>query len=286
MTRTYRERALSAVKWSVSGDLVEQAIRLTFGVALARLLSPRDFGLIAMLTALVQIASPLAGLGFGEALIQRRQLSEAHRSSVFWVLMLIGCILTGGLFVGAPAIAALYGLPELAPLAVVLSAVFVLDAIGWVPRAILARRLDFRVTAWLQCAAAILAGACAVTLAWQGFGAVSLAGDVLTTSAVESLLLFGASGWRPRLEIRMAALRDVLGFGANRLVARILTLSAASVDQLVVGKVLGSGALGFYVRASNLTRLPVLNVSRSLVRAMFPSLAVIQEDAARVREVY
>lgn len=282
----YRERALSAVKWSVSGDIAEQAIRLTFGVALARLLSPRDFGLIAMLTALTQIAGSISDLGLGEALVQRRELIEAHRSSVFWVMLLGGCALTVALILCAPAIATFYGVKELAPLAVVLSVLFVLDAIGAVPRAILARRLDFRITAWLQCAAAILAGACAVTLAWRGFGVMSLAANLLMTAALESLLLFGVSAWRPRFEFRVAALRELFGFGAYRLVARMLNYSASPIDQLLIGKFLGSGALGLYVRAYNLMRLPVLNVSRAIVRVMFPSLALIQHDAARVREVY
>jgi O-antigen/teichoic acid export membrane protein len=286
VTGGYRERALSAVKWSVTGDMAEQGIRLTFGVALARLLSPRDFGLIAMLTAVTQIVGAFADLGLGDALVQRRELTEAHRSSVFWVLLLTGGVLSGAQIAGATAIATLYGVKELAQLAVVVSALFVLDAIGSVPRAILARRLAFRIMAWLQCAVAILASACAVMLAWRGFGVKSLAADLLLTSALESLLLFRASGWRPRLELRVAVLRDLLGFSTNRVIARMLALSASPVDRFLIGKFLGSGALGLYVRAYNLARLPVLSVSRAIVRAMFPSLALIQQDAARIREVY
>lgn len=282
----YRARALSAVKWSVSGDMAEQGIRLAFGIALARILSPRDFGLIALLTAITQIAGALAELGLKDALVQRRELTEAHRSSVFWVLLLAGCVLSGAQIACASTIATLYGVRELAPLAVVLSALFVLDAFGSVPRAILARRLDFRITAWLQCTVAILASACAVTLAWRGFGVMSLAADLLLTSAIESLLLFRASGWRPRLELRVAALHDLFGFSAHRFVTQMLGLSASPIDRLLIGTFVGSGALGLYVRAYNLTRLPVSNVSRSIVRVMFPSLAMIQNDTARIREVY
>jgi len=282
----YRQRALSAVKWSVSGDLTEQALRFTFGVALARLLSPREFGLIATLTALTQIAGSISDLGLEDALVQRHQLTEAHRSSVFWLVLLSGASLTAALVVSAPAIGALYGVPELVPLAVALSALFVLYAIGAVPRAILARRLNFRIIAGLQCVIAIVSGSCAVTLAWRGFGAMSLAADLLITAALESVLLWVASGWRPRFEVRLAALRDLLGFSANRLFSRMLTLSAAPIDQLIIGKFLGSGVLGLYARAYGIMRFPVLYVSRAIVRVMFPSLAVIQHDAARVREMY
>jgi O-antigen/teichoic acid export membrane protein len=270
----------------VSGDVAEQAIRFTFGIALARLLSPRDFGLMAMLAALYQLTSPLATLGLGEALVQRQDLTEAHRSSAFWVLVLGGSLLTGVFMTCAPAIAALYGTSELVPLAMLVSGIFVLDAIGSVPRAIVARRLDFRAIARLQCGVAVIAGASAVTLAWHGFGPVSLVADLLITSAFEGVLLFRASAWRPRLAFRMTALRDVLGFGAYNLAARMTSLSAGPMDQLVIGKFLGSTTLGLYARAYNIMRVPLLNVSRSIVRAMFPSLALIQDDVARVRETY
>src|SRR6185503_1564318 len=155
-----------------------------------------------------------------------------------------------------------------------------------VPRAIVARRLDFRTIARLQCGVAVIAGASAVTLASRGFGPVSLVADLLITSALEGLLLFHASAWRPRLELRVAALRDVLGFSAYNLAARMTSLSAGPMDQLVIGKFLGSTTLGLYARAYNIMRVPLLNVSRSIVRAMFPSLAMIQDDVARVRETY
>lgn len=286
MNGGFRERALSAVKWSVSGDIAEQGIRLIFSVALARLLAPRDFGLILMVTAVTQIAGLFTELGLGEALVQRGELTEAHRSSVFWVLLLAATTLTVAQIAGATAIASLYGVHELVPLAQVLSALFILDAIGWVPRALMARQLAFRITARLQCITALLAGGSAVALAWYGFGVMSLVGDLLLTSGLESLLLWRASGWRPRLEVRGAALRDLLGFSVNRLGARLLTVSAAPIDRLLIGKYLGSGPLGLYVRAFNVTRLPVVNISRSIGRAMFPSLALIQHDVRAIGDVY
>jgi len=123
-------------------------------------------------------------------------------------------------------------------------------------------------------------------LAWRGFGAMSLVADLVITSALENALLFRASAWRPRLEIRMEALRDVARFSAYSLVARVAVLAAGPIDQLIIGKALGSATLGLWVRAYNLMRAPLLNVSRSIVRAMFPSLALIQRDAARVRALY
>src|SRR5262249_11299051 len=147
------------------------------------------------------------------------------------------------------------------------------------------RRLDFQSIARLQCATAAIAGTCAVTLAWHGFGVMSLAADLLVTEALEALLYFGASTWRPFPEMRFAALRELFRFSGYRFAGRALGFSA-QLDRLLVGKFLGSAALGLYTRAYNLTRAPLLYMAAPVVRAMFPSLGQIQHDTRRVADVY
>lgn len=286
MTGDFRQRVLAAVTWSVSGDLATQAIRAVFGIALARLLSPREFGLLAMLTIVTQFVAATSDAGFEDALVQKRELTESHRSSVFWVMLVLGVILALGLVGCAPWLAAFYGVPELRPLAYALAPLFFLGAADTVPRALLARRLDFRMPAALACVSALVAGGAAVTLAWLGFGAFALAAQLVVASALETWLLFRVCGWRPRRELRPAALSDLLGFSAYRPIARTLGYWARHLDQLLIGKLLGSEALGLYARAYDLARFPVTYVSRSIVGVMFPSLALIQDEPARVREIF
>jgi O-antigen/teichoic acid export membrane protein len=151
-------------------------------------------------------------------------------------------------------------------LAVWLSTVCLLTAAGTVPRAMVTRRLEFRAVAWLQCVAAFAGCTGAVVLARRGFGVMSLVADLLITATLETALYFAVSAWRPRVEFRVAALRELFGFGGYRIVTRTLGYSAQHFDELLVGKFLGSAALGIYGRAFNLTRFPVLDVSRSIVR--------------------
>jgi PST family polysaccharide transporter len=263
-----------------------QLISFAFGIALARLLSPREFGLMAMLTVLTQFVAQIPNLGLEEALIQKRDLDESHRSSVFWALLVVGLLLAAGFVLCAPWIAAFYETRELTPLAALLSVALVLRTVGSVPRALMLRQLNLRPSVMLQCAAAVGGGSCAVALAWAGWGAASLAFQLIVTSGLESLLLFVASTWRPRLEFRAAALRDLLGFTTHRFATRGLNYWAQNIDQLLIGKFLGSDPVGLYVRAYNLVRFPVVQVSRATIRVMFPSLALIQDEPARVRDVY
>jgi PST family polysaccharide transporter len=283
---SYRERVVRALAWSVSGQMAARAIAFGFGIALARMLGPSEFGLLAMITVLTQFLVAVADLGLEEALVQRRELDEAHRSSVFWAMLGAGCLLGTAVAAAAPAIARFYGAEELRPLVVLLAGIFLLRGFGTVPRALIARRLDYRTNTAIECAGEALAGACAVALAWRGFGAASLAVQLLVAEAFESALLLWASGWRPRLLLRRAALADLFGFGAYRAATRSLVYWSQHVDDLLIGKLLGSGPLGLYTRAFNLMRLPVLTIARAIARPMFPTLTLIQDDPERVRGVY
>src|SRR6187455_1179002 len=135
-TGGYRTRAVRALAWNVGGRFAVQGVRFGFGIALARLLSPGDYGLIAMVTLLVQFGASIADLGFGDALVQKRDLAERHRSAVFWLGVVTGVGLAAATVVLAPSIAAFYGVAELTPLARALAPIFLLGALETVPRAI------------------------------------------------------------------------------------------------------------------------------------------------------
>lgn len=282
----YRRRVVASLRWNASGEMVAQSIRFTFGIVLARLLSPTEFGKMAMVTVVVQFVIANADLGFEEALIQRQEVDESHRSSVFWTLLLAAVLLMLVLIASAPWVARWYGVDQVAPIVIAAAPAPLLAVLGSIPRVVLSRRLDFRVIASRWCVAVALSGASAVTCAWLGFGVFSLVVGLLVSVGVESILLWIASGWRPSAQLRASALRELAGFSLYRPGARTLNYWAQRIDQLLVGKLLGSDALGLYARAFNVTRFPVMSVSRVIVDVMFPSLAIIQQDAERVRAVY
>lgn len=280
------DRSLRALGWSVAGQGGVQATRFAFGVVLARLLSPREFGLLAMVSVLTQFAIVMVDFGLGDALVQRRDLRETHRSSVFWAVVVAGCLLSVVTAAAAPWVAAFYGVEELSALTRMLAPLLVLRAVGTVPRALLVRELDFRRTVQIEGAAVVIAGALAVVLAWRGFGVTSLAVQLLAGTALESLFLLLACGWRPRAALRIGAVRDVLAFATSRVATRLVGYWGRRLDTLLVGKLLGAGPLGLYSRADGAVQFAVLYVARATARVMFPSLSLIQDEPARVRRAY
>jgi PST family polysaccharide transporter len=285
-TGGYRTRAVRALTWNVAGRFAVQGVRLGFGIALARLLSPGDYGLLAMVTLLLQFGASIADLGFGDALVQKRDLSERHRSAVFWLGTVSGVGLTAATVVFAPWVAAFYEVEELTPLARALAPIFLLGALETVPRAMVERRLDFRRVIQVECVAAAIAGSVAVALAWRGLGVTSLVVQLLLAAALEDAMFFAASGWRPRWDWSRGALGELIGFGRNRVMTRTFGYWSRHVDELLVGKLLGVTAIGLYTRAFNLIQVPVVYVSRAAAEALFPSLAEIQDDVARVRRTH
>jgi len=286
MPPTFRSRTISGVSWSLTSQLVRQALTVIVGIVLARLLSPQEFGLVAMVMVIGNFALLIAELGLGAGLVQRREVNEAHFSSVFWLNLLVGLALTGLFAAGAPLVAAFYGEPRLEPLTLALSFLFLLRALTVVPQARLARALDFRGLAIADIAAALIAGGLAIGLALTDHGVWSLVTRLLTAAGASAVLIFILARWRPRPAVSGAALKQLLGFGGSLFASESLGYWSRNLDNLLIGRVLGTAPLGLYSRAYELMLYPLQNVSQAIGRVMFPALSQIQDQPERVKRVH
>lgn len=284
--KDFRSRTLAGVGWSAFAQVARQVLVFALGVLLARLLTPRAFGLLSMVLVFVGFADVFRDMGFRAALVQKRDVEERHESSVFWLNAALGALLTLLFVALAPAVAAFYGEPALAPLTAVIALKFFLDSLGIVQHARFTRRLDFRLLAVLELTAVGLSGALAVGLALAGFGVWSLAAQYLALAALSTALLWWAGGWRPRFTFEAAAVRELLGFSGNLLGFSVLNYASRNADNLLVGRFLGSAALGLYSRAYAVLLYPLNNISGTISRVMFPAMSSIQGDVPRVRRLY
>ncbi|MEJ2146339.1 MAG: MOP flippase family protein [Acidobacteriota bacterium] len=263
-----------------------QTLALALGMILARLLSPREFGLIGMVIVFSGFASLISEFGFGAAIIQRAGLREEHLYSVFWSNLLLGFVLCGGFALAAPAIAGFYGEPRIVPIARLLALTFVIDSFPTVPRALLIKNLDFHRIAKVEISAAAGAGAVAIAAALAGLGVWSLVLQILTFSVINACLFWIVGSWRPRFRFELKAVLELLGFGASLLGSRSLGYWRRNIDSLLVGRLLGIEALGFYDLSYRIMLIPVWNVSQVLSRVLFSSFSQIQEQRARIRRLF
>jgi O-antigen/teichoic acid export membrane protein len=285
-TPSLKQRTASGLGWSSAAHLSHQAIQFGIGILLARLLTPEDFGLVGMVIVFSGFARLFAEFGFSSALVQRAEISELHQSSIFWVNLIVGFLLGGIFFLLAPYIAAFYVSPPLLPISQVVAATFVISGFGIVPRAMLQRRMAFDRLARIEVSSALVAGAIAVALAFLGFGVWSLVVHSLAAAALTAGLALILSDWVPRFKYSNAAVRQLLGYSANLFAYNFVNYWSRNTDNLLVAKMIGSAGLGVYARAYSFMLLPITQVLNVVGRVIFPALASVQEDRARVRRIF
>ncbi len=282
----FRRRTISGMKWSIVSQGVRQVLGLITTVWLARLLSPRDFGLVGMVTVIANFAALFGELGFSAALVQKKDVTQEHLSSVFWLNLGCGLVLTALFAAAAPLVASFNREPILVPLTVFIAADFLVSSLNIVQNTLLTRALSFRTLSVVEISAIAASGGLAIVMALAGFGVWSLAAQMVSLSAVTAAMLWKLAHWRPDLRFSWPAIRDLLGYSLNYFGSRALIYWTRNADYLLIGRFLGANPLGVYTRAYVVMMVPLLNVSRVLGRVMFPSLALIQDDKARVKRTY
>lgn len=263
-----------------------QISRLAVAIVLARLLSPHDYGLAGMALVFMSLVLGLADMSLGAGLVQRATITEADRSTVFWTTAAMGVLLTAaGVLVSGP-IASFYGEPRVKPLFMVLSVSFLLTALQATQGAILQREMRFKVLNVRLAVAAVISGAVAIAAAAMGAGPWALIVQQITLSGVSVVLLWSFSPWRPRLVFSFASLRDLGGFGFFLLGSWMLDYANRNADNILVGRFLGSAALGAYSVAYNVMTVPLGRLIVPLYNTLFPAYARWQDDPNRLREVW
>lgn len=278
--------AARGVLWTGGGQVLRQIVQVATSVILARLLMPADFGLLGMALVFYGLVQLFADFGLGAAIVQAREVSPAALSSSFWLNVSVAGALGAALALAAPGIAAFYGDARLAPIVSVLSVGLVFGGLVVVPRAILLKHLCFAQIAKAQAVGSLIGAICAVSLAYSGFGVWSLVVQPLVGSAVTMTMIALYARWLPSLRFEWRSIRRMTGFSAAVLGADMVNYAHREGDNLLVGKFLGSGPLGYYALAYQLMLYPMNQVSQVIVRILFPVLSTLQDQWARYREVY
>lgn len=252
------------------------------GIAiLARLLDPGDFGLISMVTAIIGFAVVIGDFGLSMATIQAVEATHRQRSNLFWLNTILGLALAGVILLAAPLIAEFYRAPELTDVTRALAAVFVLNAVSAQFRAEASRHLRFRWLASADVVAPVLGLGAAVTVALLGGGYWALVSQQLVIAISTFLLLVISARWLPGLPSFDEPMRPLLAFGANTLGVQVLTYLSSNVDSVLIGRFWGASALGYYDRAFQLFRMPLVQLASPLTRVAFPVLSRLQDDPLR-----
>jgi PST family polysaccharide transporter len=272
----------TGIKWKAITQVVSEGSRVLVALILARLLSPRDYGVAGMAMVCVSFASLFTDPALGTALVQRSRITEKDRSTVFWTtctvgaaVALIGVALSG-------YVADMFGQREVKPLFMVLSAGLFLSAVGVTQLALLTRTLSYRSIEIREIGATLVAAVCAVAVALAGFGPWAIITNWLVFTAVSLVLVWFMTPWRPTFTFSRSSLVDLGGFGVKVFGARVLTWGNSNMDNVLIGRFLGAAPLGAYALAYNVMYVPITRISVPLMSVLSPAYARMQHDGERL----
>ncbi len=273
--------------WTFSGTGVQVGVQLLAIMALGRLLTPTEFGLMGAASVVIGFSQIVSQVGVGPAIIQRQDLEPVHVRVAVTLSLALGLLLGAAVFLGAPQIAAFYRIPELEPVLRAVAVLFPLDGLNTVSKSLLTRQLRFRAYIALDAGSYVLGYAClGVFLAWRGFGVWSLVIANIAQSTLRVVSMYAATRHPLRPSVDLRAGRTLLSFGLGHSMAQIGTLFSQQGDNLVVGRWLGPAALGIYGRAYNLMVMPASAFGRIVNRVLFPIMSQVQDQRHRLANAY
>jgi polysaccharide transporter, PST family len=255
-------------------------------VMLARLLSPAEFGLVAMVAPLVGFVRLFAELGLLEAVVQKPTISQNELSGLFWVNLVLSAGLAGLVILGSPFVAWFYNEPRVEAITASLGALLILGGLAAQPMALMNRRLRFSRLAAIDTAGAVAAAFIGVAAALAGFGVWSLVAMQAGTALVTLILAWSFAGWRPSLPRRVPGLWALLNFGGHVTAYNVVNYFSYSLDNVLIGARWGDVQLGFYNRGFRLMLLPVVQIVTPFARVAVPLLSRLQGDPKKYRDAY
>ncbi len=277
------KKALVALRWSAAARLAGQALSWMITIVVIRLLSPADYGLLAMAVVLPTALYLINDLGLDVVLVQNQTPDRAFLRQVFGVVIVINLLCALLLLLGAPLVADFFHEPRVTPILRVLSLLFVLYVFETLPRAQLERRLDFRRQAMVTVVATFLSGFTTLTLAWMGAGVWALVWGRLCSSTITVLglnLLAPSLCWP---SFSLAAVKRSLSFGSIVTLERAAWQVFNDADKVIGGKLWGEVTLGLYTVAQDLATMPMHRTGSFINAIGLPAFSHVQDRLHEVR---
>lgn len=268
----------NGVIWSAIERFSVQGVSFLLSIVIARLVTPGEYGLIAMLAIFMAIAQTFIDSGFGNALIQKKDRNEVDYSTVFYFNIAVSSILYVVLYFCAPLISRFYNEPELTAVTRWIGLNLIFISFSTVQRTRLNIDLNFKLQAKISLAAVIISGLVGIVLAYHGFGVWALVFQSLSNNLLATILLWISAKWHPLLTFSVSSFKRLFSFGSKLLASGLLHTIYLNLYSLVIGKFYNAADVGFYNRAYTISQYPSTNIVMIMTRAMYPVQCAHQDD--------
>lgn len=283
MDTKLEKKIVFGLGWKFLERIGTQGIVFVVSVVLARLLTPHEYGTIALITIFIDIAAVFVNSGLNTALIQKQKVDAIDYSSVFYISMAIAVIMYVCLFGLAPYIADFYKIDELKPVIRILAFILFPGALNSVQIAYVSKNLEFKKIFYASLISVIVSGGLGICLAKQGYGVWALVVQQLSNQVINSIVLFFIIEWKPQMMFSYTKAKTLFSFGYKLLISNLIGTVYNNIYSLLIGKFYSSSDLGFYSKGKQLPNLLVTNLDSSFQSVMLPVLAKKQDNIEDIK---
>lgn len=279
-------RSVRAGAVTITTQVSRFAINMAGMAVLARLLTPSDFGLIAMLYAITNFVDMFRDMGLSAATIQRAGITQDQVSTLFWLNVGFSAAVSTVIVLCAPLIAAYYGRPELTDVARIIGATFFLGGLNAQHTALLTRQMRFTSQALVTLVSMLLSTTAAIIAAYHGFGYWSLVIQQVSLALFGTIGIWSVSGWVPSRPRWNCGVAPMLKYGFSLAAFGFVNTFSRSLDSVLLGWKVGPASVGFYSRAYQLVLMPIQQINAPLTRVAMPALSRLQNAPDQYRNFY
>lgn len=290
MAAELKHKVVKGVAWSTAEKICSALLQLVVSLVLLSLLSPEDYGLMAIVAAFPAILMPLVDSGFSQALIRKKDVDDVDYSSVFYVNIAISLLLYGTLVAIAPACGRFFGAPDFALIAPVLYLLIPINSLSNIQNAILQRSMEFKSLSLYVLLANLVSSVVAIWMAIKGLGVWSLVGQRIGVVVVKTALMWLGSRWRPRLVFSLERIKGMFRYGSRILLSDLVSNVYYQISNLFIGKFYTKADLGYYDRGNKIKEMPVTSTIMAVLGVTFSAFSRQRDDKAKLlqnaRKVY
>lgn len=285
MENSLKSKVISSLIWKLLERGGTQGIQFVIQIILARILTPEDYGVIAIIMIFIALANVFIQSGFSTALIQKKDTDEVDFSSVFYLSLGVATILYIVLYMTAPFIANYYKTIELIKILRVLSLTLFFGVFNSIQNTIIAKKMEFKKQFFSSLIAVIVSGVVGIVLAYKGFGVWTLVYQQLLSQILICVVLWQIVKWRPKFIFSFQRIKSLFSYGGRLLISGLLETLYMNITSLVIGRIYQPSMLGYYNRGNQFPQLIVSNFNGSIQSVLFPALSAEQENKQRVKEI-
>lgn len=277
-----KNKTLQGLMYLGVGKGAGKLISFVNTLLLARLLTPEDYGLMAIVMVIVGFIGFFNEIGLGSAIKQRLDIDQNQLNGCFTLALLISSALYLALYYASPAIADYYEHEVLTDVLRFIALTFIIGAIATVPDALIAREMRFKIYAGIEFVMILLQCAITLVMAWFGYQVWALAWGFVASQLFKTVCILYFSNWRPSRFGNIGAATDLMKFGATVTYSRLTWYFYNNAKTLIIGKVLSPQQLGVYSMAATLASLPTSHITSMVIQIASPLFSKMQQDLTRL----